>query len=326
MPSQSICSADECEQPARGRGLCYSHYHQAARRGTLPPLIPLPSLIGITEKACTRCGVLQPASGFSADKRHRDGLQSQCNACARERVTQYYAQFGQTEEYRAKGKDWRTRNHEELLKRKRAYRNANLDVVRERDRQWLERNRAEVNARVRARYWANRESKLQALRHYYHAHGDRFRELGRARYAQNIADFRRRSEEYRQRRRERMPAIIVATCRVCGAEVPRAKNESFTRRCPNCLAAAHREQTHLRRARLRGRTRERVTEQALLRRDGAQCGICGKPMQPRERSIDHLLPVARGGAHTFANTRLVHLSCNVRRGAFGVAQLRMFGE
>lgn len=31
-------------------------------------------------------------------------------------------------------------------------------------------------------------------------------------------------------------------------------------------------------------------------------------------SQDHIVPVSRGGANTHANSRLVHLNCNVRRG------------
>jgi 5-methylcytosine-specific restriction endonuclease McrA len=31
-------------------------------------------------------------------------------------------------------------------------------------------------------------------------------------------------------------------------------------------------------------------------------------------SLDHLVPVSKGGAHIATNLRLAHLQCNIRRG------------
>lgn len=63
----------------------------------------------------------------------------------------------------------------------------------------------------------------------------------------------------------------------------------------------------------------------LVERDRGVCGICRKPVAPAERSIDHILPLAEGGLHSYANTRLTHLRCNVRRQHRGIAQLRLVG-
>jgi 5-methylcytosine-specific restriction endonuclease McrA len=60
----------------------------------------------------------------------------------------------------------------------------------------------------------------------------------------------------------------------------------------------------------------------VFHRDGWLCGICGDPIylsipypQPLSKSLDHVLPVIAGGAHSFENCRASHLTCNVRRGA-----------
>ena len=67
---------------------------------------------------------------------------------------------------------------------------------------------------------------------------------------------------------------------------------------------------------------ERVTIAGLRERDGDTCGICSEPIDfalsgrdPRGRSVDHILPRSRGGAHTWANTQLAHLRCNLSKGA-----------
>jgi len=59
----------------------------------------------------------------------------------------------------------------------------------------------------------------------------------------------------------------------------------------------------------------------LIKRDGNNCGICGEAMMPtatypdpNSPSIDHIIPVSRGGTHELANARAAHLSCNIRRG------------
>lgn len=49
------------------------------------------------------------------------------------------------------------------------------------------------------------------------------------------------------------------------------------------------------------------------------CGICG---EPGADSVDHIVPVSKGGAELDpANLRPAHLACNVRRGASGLAPL-----
>ena len=70
---------------------------------------------------------------------------------------------------------------------------------------------------------------------------------------------------------------------------------------------------------------EHVNIAVLVERDCGICGICRLPVAPGDRSIDHILPLADGGVHSYANTRLTHRLCNVRRSNRGAAQLRMVG-
>ena len=58
----------------------------------------------------------------------------------------------------------------------------------------------------------------------------------------------------------------------------------------------------------------------LIRRDHNTCQICGKPCDVNDRrygtagplypSIDHIIPLAKGGSHTWDNVQLAHMICN----------------
>ncbi|MBO7726942.1 MAG: HNH endonuclease [Oscillospiraceae bacterium] len=65
-----------------------------------------------------------------------------------------------------------------------------------------------------------------------------------------------------------------------------------------------------------------ITVKALYERDGGICYLCGKPCDfndiDKERhaigsnypTVDHVIPVTRGGMHSWDNVKLAHLSCN----------------
>ena len=58
----------------------------------------------------------------------------------------------------------------------------------------------------------------------------------------------------------------------------------------------------------------------LIRRDHNICQICGKPCDVNDKrygtsgplypSIDHIIPLAKGGSHTWGNVQLAHIICN----------------
>jgi len=95
---------------------------------------------------------------------------------------------------------------------------------------------------------------------------------------------------------------------------------STQRHCKTCLTAARLVQNHIRRARLLGAFVEAVHPLVLAERDNWICGICQMPIDPLltypnpgYRSIDHIIPLSRGGEHSYTNTRIAHLSCNNKR-------------
>lgn len=58
----------------------------------------------------------------------------------------------------------------------------------------------------------------------------------------------------------------------------------------------------------------------VFERDGWRCHLCGGPIDsevshgPERWSLDHVVPIARGGGHTYDNVKASHWRCNHRKG------------
>lgn len=59
---------------------------------------------------------------------------------------------------------------------------------------------------------------------------------------------------------------------------------------------------------------ERFTLDEIYERDGRTCSLCRKPVDRQQATMDHIIPVTKGGPHTRANVKLAHRGCNTRKG------------
>lgn len=49
---------------------------------------------------------------------------------------------------------------------------------------------------------------------------------------------------------------------------------------------------------------------ALLERQEYCCALTGRELTPETASLDHVMPVSRGGAHSMANLQVLHTDVN----------------
>lgn len=85
-----------------------------------------------------------------------------------------------------------------------------------------------------------------------------------------------------------------------------------------------RDNYHRRKALKAGSATGRPVRLAEIReRDGNRCHLCRKTVpdrlwpHPLSPSLDHVIPLSKGGPHDPDNVRLAHLRCNVEKGADG---------
>jgi 5-methylcytosine-specific restriction endonuclease McrA len=70
-----------------------------------------------------------------------------------------------------------------------------------------------------------------------------------------------------------------------------------------------------RRARKRAAFVEMVDPATVFARASGVCGICQQPVERFAFEVDHIVPLSRGGAHSYANTQPAHPSCNRKKWA-----------
>jgi 5-methylcytosine-specific restriction endonuclease McrA len=87
------------------------------------------------------------------------------------------------------------------------------------------------------------------------------------------------------------------------------------------------------RALLRKAKVESVNAITVFNRDGWRCQLCHKKLRRADRGtisdnapeLDHIIPLSKGGEHSYRNTQCACRKCNSEKGGEERGQLRMFG-
>lgn len=113
----------------------------------------------------------------------------------------------------------------------------------------------------------------------------------------------------------------ISNCIVCGREF-----ETYNPKQKTCCKTCGRKLSN---ARKQKRIPEQqiidkdITLESLYRRDSGVCYLCGGECDWNDKNgnvvgslyptIDHIVPVSRGGLHAWDNVRLAHFKCNVQK-------------
>ena len=162
-------------------------------------------------------------------------------------------------------------------------------------------------AQKRRHYQENRESALAYAAKYREENLETLRERDRGRYG--------RQKEYFKQYNERNADRIRARRRIwteANRERIAAKNAEWTQ---NNLDK-HRTHQHNRRAKLKanGGTLSSDICRVLMAAQMGKCACCKSTLDDKYH-LDHIVPIARGGANSDDNVQLLCATCNLRKGA-----------
>lgn len=158
---------------------------------------------------------------------------------------------------------------------------ANRPRVLERRRDRHVANRTRENALTKAWRLANPERFRAAIARWRAANKDRARDTNARWYLANVERVARRGAEWNAANRDKVAAIWMA-----------------------------------RRARVRSApVVERISREYVWARDGGVCHLCGLPADRATWEVDHVVPLSRGGEHSYRNVAVSHRVCNRKKGA-----------
>jgi 5-methylcytosine-specific restriction endonuclease McrA len=121
-------------------------------------------------------------------------------------------------------------------------------------------------------------------------------------------------------------------CGDCGMPLERATMEY----CPKCSRARLRQAKRIsnrnREKIIKINTVEIVNPLVVYNRDGWVCQLClgkikknSKQNDPLEATLDHIIPISKGGEHSYKNVQCAHRQCNAVKSDKTEGQLRLFG-
>jgi 5-methylcytosine-specific restriction endonuclease McrA len=115
--------------------------------------------------------------------------------------------------------------------------------------------------------------------------------------------------------------FVMGYCVACAdtwVDYPKRKPSGYCNRCQDRRWAA--DSRHKRRVwKARAQATEVISPEVVFKRDGYRCRICGgktrgKHPNPKAPTIDHIVPLSKGGDHSYLNVQCAHWDCNTRKG------------
>lgn len=187
--------------------------------------------------------------------------------------------------------------------------------------------KAIYNKTYNKKYAAEHADKIKAYRHKHYiankeAHDEKNKVWAEANKESRVAS----CKKWRLNNRDKANAASLKWQKE-NKEKVKFNNREYSKTHPDGV----RRRNHERRARLRNAAIEKFNPSEIFERDNWLCQLCGKRVDkllkrpdPLSASLDHIVPLSKGGAHSRANTHLAHLTCNLRAHTGGVKQARLF--
>lgn len=140
-----------------------------------------------------------------------------------------------------------------------------------------------------------RQKQLQHLKDWQKRNAAKVKENNRKNWAKNKKILSQANKKYREENRESLREKSRAYYRA-------HKTQQITKQLPH---------SQLRRARKLKAPAERILKYVVFARCHGKCGICGGFPNPFDWHLDHIIPLSRGGHHTYNNVQVACPECNM---------------
>lgn len=231
-------------------------------------------------RACSKCGVEKPLTRehFKINTRTKTGLTARCRPCAN---------LASREQWKARY----TKDPERGREKTRAWRAANLEKVVEMNRRAKTDARRQREKERSKKRWASLTAEERAV----------CAERTRAWTLNNRARANYLAKEYRDRQSPEARERRLEKVRIQSAAYAKTHPEIAVARAARRRALEAGAEGHY--------TKEDVKD--LIKKQGRNCKYCGVFL--KKFSIDHFIPLSRGGTNWPENLVLACCSCNSRK-------------
>lgn len=224
-------------------------------------------------KACNKCKQTLPLECFGNHSSTSDGLRSWCKPC----------------DYQA-AKKWRENNRDKVNETKRNWAAKNKDKKAADDNRYWHRNKEKITERTKKWREENKELLAKKQKDYREKNKDKKAALDRAWYLANKDRANENARRYRNRNPEKQNQI----------------HKDYNRRNPEIYVTIAQN----RRARKLQNGIFKVTKKDIKKILSQNCFYCNSS---KEITLDHVVPISRGGTHGIGNLLPACRSCNSRK-------------
>ena len=193
-------------------------------------------------------------------------------------------------------------------------------------RNYLLLNNEKVNARRRDRYHENPFAVLEPQREYNAREEvkQRKREYNKAYQAQNAEQIKVQRAEYRESNKEKKKVADKEYNAKNADKIKAQKSAAYFAKRQDVIDRNRRwrhenpekilAKNQRRRAAKANVRVENIKPSDIYKRDNGICGICGEHVDINVFTIDHIVPLSKGGDHIESNLQIAHRSCNSKKG------------
>lgn len=161
----------------------------------------------------------------------------------------------------------------------------------------------------------DKEKEKLRYRHYYKTHKKQHLAIVKAWYEANREKKTAYNKKWREDNREKKRAYDRNY-----RKVNKQKESVYQKGWRKANAEKCRDRCRKHKALKRTTQIEHINEKVVYLRDGWICQICHEKVDkkfkypnPKSASLDHIIPLSKGGTHTYKNVQLAHFVCNITK-------------